>query len=110
MADEKTVDQLVDEVKTLVEKKHDEVKAIATDALGKTEAGEKLTSAAKELADEALIGLNEAKARLDELEQKVARRSESEDEVKSLGEFVTDSQEIKDFLARGGKGRYGVDD
>jgi HK97 family phage major capsid protein len=109
MADEKTVDQLVDEVKTLVEKKHDEVKAIATDALGKTEAGEKLTSAAKELADEALIGLNEAKARLDELEQKVARRSESEDEVKSLGEFVTDSQEIKDFLARGGKGRMGVD-
>jgi HK97 family phage major capsid protein len=109
MADEKTVDQLVDEVKTLVEKKHDEVKAIATDALGKTEAGEKLTSAAKELADEALIGLNEAKARLDELEQKVARRSEAADEVKSLGEFVTEDEGMKAFMSQASKGRYGVE-
>lgn len=100
MADEKTVDQLVDEVKSLVEKKHDEVKAIATAALGKTEAGEKLTEAAKQLADEALTGLNEAKARLDELEQKVARKREEEVEaIKSLGEQVTGDPKVKEFLA-----------
>jgi hypothetical protein len=57
-----------------------------------------------------LIGMNEAKARLDELEQKVAPRREDEaDEAKSLGERFTDSEEVKDFLDRGGKGRVSVD-
>jgi HK97 family phage major capsid protein len=110
MADEKTVDQLVDEVKTLVERKHDEVKAIATDALGKTSAGEKLTEAAKELADEAIIGLNEAKARLDELEQKMVRKhDETVEELKSLGEQVTDDAAVQEFLKQGAKGRVGVE-
>jgi HK97 family phage major capsid protein len=110
MADEKTVDQLVDEVKTLVEKKHDEVKAIATDALGKINAGEALTEAAKEIADQALIGMNEAKARLDELEQKVAQRREAETvEFKSVGERFTDDEGVKAFMASGSKGRIGMD-
>lgn len=109
MADEKTVDQLVDEVTALVETKHNEVKGIAEDALGKTAAGEKLTEAAKELADQAILGLNEAKARLDELEQKVARQREAETEAKSLGEIVTDDENLKAFIARGGKGRVSVE-
>jgi HK97 family phage major capsid protein len=110
MADEKTVDQLVDEVKTLVESKHSEVKGIAEEALGKTAAGEQLTTAAKELADEALIGLNEAKVRLDELEQKIARQRENEDgEFKSVGERFTDDETIKAFLTSGAKGRAGVE-
>jgi HK97 family phage major capsid protein len=110
MADEKTVDQLVDEVKTLVEKKHDEVKAIATDALGKINAGEALTEAAKEIADQALIGMNEAKARLDELEQRVAQRREAETaEFKSVGERFTEDEGVKAFMASGSKGRIGMD-
>jgi len=110
MAEEKTVDQLVDEVKSLVEKKHDEVKAIATDALGKIEAGEKLTESTKELADQALIGLNEAKARLDEIEQKIARQRENEQTgAKSVGEMVTDNEGLKAFLSSGAKGRFGVE-
>jgi HK97 family phage major capsid protein len=110
MAEEKTVDQLVEEVTALVEKKHDEVKAIATDALGKTEAGERLTEAAKQLADEALTGLNEAKARLAELEQKVAKQRETEvEQVKSLGEQFTDDPKVKEFLASGGKGRVSME-
>lgn len=100
MADEKTVDQLVDEVKALVESKHNEVKGIAEDALGKTAAGEQLTTAAKELADQAITGLNEAKARLDELEQKVARKGEEQIIAgKSAGYQVIENDAIKAFMA-----------
>ena len=111
MADEKTVDQLVDEVKALVETKHNEVKGIAEDALGKTAAGEALTTAAKELADEALIGLNEAKARLDELEQRVVRKgSDERDQPKSAGQIFVEDENVKSFIANPSAGkRIGVE-
>lgn len=67
----KTVAELAAETKTAFETKLDEVKSLATDALGKIESGESLTTATKELADQAITGLNEAKARMDELEQKI---------------------------------------
>ena len=106
MAEEKTVDQLVDEVKTLVSTKHDEVKAIAEDALGKTAAGEKLTEAAKELADQALTGLNEAKARLDEVEQKLARKGGSDRERPlSAGAQFIENDEVKAFMANPSAGK-----
>lgn len=107
MADEqKTVDQLVGEVKSLVERKHDEVKAIAEEALGKSEKGEALTTATKELADQALTGLNEAKARLDEMEQKLARRGNPDpDQGKSAGYRFIENDEIKSFMANPQAGR-----
>lgn len=107
--EEKTVDELVGEVKSLVESKHDAVKAIAEEALGKIEAGETLTNDLKGKADEALTGLNEAKARLDELEQKVARKGGETDERQSLGEFVTagHEEEIAGLASR--KGRVSVE-
>jgi len=69
----KTAAELAAEAKATFERKHDEVKAIAENALGKAESGEKMGQTAKELADEALTALTEAKARLDEIEQKLAR-------------------------------------
>jgi HK97 family phage major capsid protein len=101
VADEtKTADEIVAEVKALVETKHDEVKAIAEDALGKTAAGEKLTEAAKELADQALNGLNETKARLDEVEQKLARKGgNGEDRPLSAGYQFIANDDIKAFMA-----------
>lgn len=103
----KTVDQLVGEVKTLVETKTNEVKGIAEDALGKTAAGEALTKAAKELADQAITGLNEAKSRLDELEQKALRAGERNAvEVKSPGQVVAESDELKAWLAGSRKGTF----
>lgn len=106
----KTADEIVAEVKTAFETKHDAVKAIAEEALGKVEAGEALTETVKGLADEALTGMNEAKARLDELEQKVARQREAEVEaVKSLGEEFTDDPKVKEFIASGGKGRVSME-
>jgi HK97 family phage major capsid protein len=111
MAEEKTADQLVAEVKTLVAEKHDAVKAIADEALGKAKAGETLTNATKEIADEALSGLNEAKSRLDTLEQKMARNGGNGEgeEAKSIGQMVVDSDEVKSFLDGTRKGRVSVD-
>jgi len=106
----KSVAELAAETKVLFEAKFDEVKAIATDALAKAEAGEPLTAGAKEKADEAIIAANEAKARLDELEQKMAREhSDVADRVKSLGETFTDNDAVKEFMAQGGKGRVSME-
>lgn len=97
----KTVDELATEIKKDFDKKFDDLKVIATDALGKAEKGEPLAAGAKQTADEAITAVNEAKARLDEIEQKLVRRAGDADKpiVKSLGQFVTDQKSVKDFLA-----------
>jgi HK97 family phage major capsid protein len=98
----KTVAELAAETKAAFETKLDAVRAIAEDVKGKAEAGEAIGNTAKELADQAIIGMNEAKARLDELEQKMARQRENEtEEFKSVGEQFTDNEDVKAFLANG---------
>jgi HK97 family phage major capsid protein len=111
MADEnKTVDQLVAEVKSLVETRHDTVKGIAEEALGKAKAGEDLTASAKQIADEALTGLNEAKERLNDLEQKMVRTVEQGlTASKTIGQQFTENESVKTFLASGGKGRVSME-
>lgn len=91
----KSAAELALELKTSFDTKHDEVKAIATDALAKAARGEELTQTVKELADTAIIGMNEAKARLDELEQKGARGGGDEEGPQSAGEIFTNSDEFK---------------
>ena len=106
----KTAEQLAGEVKADFDRRFDELKAIATDALGKAEKGEPLIGEAKTRADEAITAANEAKARLDEVEQRLARGTGNEpDEQKSLGQFVTHEreQEIRDLAGR--KGRVSVE-
>lgn len=80
MAEDQNVDAIVREVKTAFDTKHDAVKAIAEKALAEAEKGIPLSTTAKELADQALTGMNEAKARLDEVEQKLARRGAADDQ------------------------------
>lgn len=107
---ELSAEELAKEVKADFDKRIDEVKSYADELKGRTEKGEDLSKSAKELADQAIVGMNEAKARLDELEQKVARkRNEGDDAPKSIGETFTEAQEVKDFLDRGGKGRVSVE-
>jgi HK97 family phage major capsid protein len=105
----KSVAELAAETKAAFEAKTSAVQEIAEKALAEAEKGVPMAATAKELADEAISGMNEAKARLDELEQKVARQREVDTEIKSIGETFTENQEVKDFLARGGKGRVGID-
>jgi HK97 family phage major capsid protein len=91
------------EIKADFDKKFDQLKGIAEDALGKAAKGEPLAEGAKQKADEALVAVNEAKARLDELEQKMARGGSGEDDkVKSLGEQFVESDSFKAFAASGG--------
>lgn len=111
MTDTKTAEQLAGEVKAAFDAKHDQVKALAQEALGKAQKGEDLSAATKQLADEALVGMNEAKARLDELEQKIARKgADDETRPRSIGEQVLAADEMKAFLAsRASRGRASVE-
>lgn len=111
MTDTKTAEQLAGEVKAAFDAKHDQVKALAEEALGKAQKGEDLSAATKQLADEALVGMNEAKARLDELEQKIARKGADDDtRPRSIGEQVLAADEMKAFLAsRASRGRASVE-
>jgi len=106
----KSVGEIAAEVKAAFDYRFDELKAVATDALGRAEKGEGLTAGAKQVADEALTAVNEAKARLDEMEQKLVSRVEGAlSQSKSLGEQFTDNENVKAFLAAGGKGRVSVE-
>ena len=58
MTEPKTAEQLAGEVKAAFDAKVDQVKAIADEALGKAAKGEDLSAATKQLADEALVGMN----------------------------------------------------
>lgn len=110
MADDKNVDEIVREVKTAFETKHDKVKEIAEKALAEAEKGLPLSTTAKELADEAINGMNEAKARLDEIEQKMARNGGGEREVhRTAGQRFVDDECVKSFLASGNRGKVSVE-
>jgi HK97 family phage major capsid protein len=95
----KSAAEMAAEVRADFDKKFDDLRAIATDALGKAEAGEPLATGAKQTADEALTAVTEAKARLDEMEQKMARRGGGDDDApKSFGEQFVESEGVKAFL------------
>jgi HK97 family phage major capsid protein len=107
MADEtKSVAELAAETKAAFEAKHDAVKEVAEKAKAEAERGIAMTSTVKQLADELLISMNTEKARLDELEQKMARsREEQTDGFKSAGQRFVDAENVKSFMAdqRGGQ-------
>lgn len=105
----KSVAEVAAETKKLFEERFDNLKALAEDAVGKAENGEKLSNSIKELADQALTGVNEAKSRMDEMEQKMeARMKRVQSEAKSLGAQVLDNDSVKAMMAAG-KGRVSVD-
>lgn len=106
----KTVAEQAAEIKADFDKRFDELKGIATDALGKAEKGEPLAAGAKQTADEAIIAANEAKARLDDIEQKMARTGGDERHaMKSAGYIVAEDDGVKAWIASGGKGRVSID-
>lgn len=112
MAEEiKTADEIAAEVKAAFDKSLNEVRAIAEEAAGKAKTGEDLSSATKQAADEALTGMNEAKARLDELEQKMARKvGEGGERQQSAGAQFVENEDIKAFMANPTSGkRVGMD-
>lgn len=109
--DNKSVADVAAEIKGVFNAKHDEVKAIAEKAIAESAKGIEMSETVKQLADEALTGMNEAKARLDEMEQKMARNVSNEDRhEKSAGYKVIDDEGIKSFMSNPTAGkRVGVD-
>lgn len=97
----KSAAELASETKAAFDKSFDAVKAIAEEALGKSKAGEELGKTFKEKADEALLGMNGLKARLDDLEQKAARGGEEGEAHQSLGEQLVNSDAFKAFQTSG---------
>lgn len=93
----KSAEVLAREIKEEFNKKFDAVKEIAEKALATTEG---LSKSEKEKADEALLEMNKAKARLDELEQKLARAPASHEAEKSIGQRFAESDGIKSFLSQ----------
>jgi len=100
MSEQKSAAELAAEVKRDFETKHDRVKEIAEKALAEAEKGVPIANSAKELADQALTGMNEAKARLDELEQKLARGRGGEADHRSAGEIFVESDGFKAFAGQ----------
>lgn len=100
MSEQKTAAELAAEVKRDFETKHDKVKEIAEKALAEAEKGEPLATTAKELADQAITGMTEAKARLDEMEQKLARRGQQGEEATSAGQRFVEDEGFKAFAGQ----------
>lgn len=105
----KTVAELAAETKSLFETKHNEVKGIAERALAEAQRGVPMSETAKQLADQAITGMNEAKGRLDalttqvhDLEQKASRPGGKGDgpEVKSYGQQVAETDGIKQIATK----------
>jgi len=95
--DEPDIKQLSRDLKAATDK----VKEFAEDAKGRLEAGEKLSTSAKEAADEALVKFNELSATMTEIEQKLARRGETgSDARKSVGSMFVEDEGVKAFMDR----------
>lgn len=105
----KTVAELAAETKALFETRFDGLKEIAEKAVAEAEKGVSMTATVKELADQALAGTNEAKARLDELEQKMAANRNRGDEAPQSAGYITINNEEVKSLMEAGRGRVSIE-
>src|SRR4051812_25561582 len=90
----------------------DKLKEIAEEALAEAEKSPGMATETKAKAAELLTGCNGDKtaldARIGEIEQRVARGAQhggGADEVKTLGDIVTENDEIKALMASGSRSR-----
>ncbi len=96
----KSAAELAAEFKRDFETKHDKVKEIAEKALAEAEKGTPLAQTAKELADQAITAMTEAKARMDEIEQKMARGRGGDDAPRTAGQRFVEDEGFKSFAAQ----------
>lgn len=104
MSDDNDMKQLAVDLK----KAADEVKKIAETTQTEIKNLGEASAETKAKADEALAKHTEISDRLTEIEQKMVRGSEGPEQRKSIGQQVTDSEEVQDFIKAGGKGRTSV--
>lgn len=100
MSEQKTAAEMAVEVKADFDKKFDALKGIAENALGKAEAGEKLSSDVKGQIDEALTAFNEVKTQLGDIEQKLVRRGQQDEGPQSAGHTFINDEGFKAFAGQ----------
>jgi len=97
---EKTSEQELATLAADLKKAADDVKKQAETTQTELKNLGKVTDETKKAADDALIKHNEISARLTEIEQKMVRSSkEGPQRAKSIGEMVTEAEEVKSLLA-----------
>lgn len=105
MADENELIKLAADLKSAA----DEVKKTAETTNAELKNLGKVTEDTKKTADDALLKHNEIAARLTDIEQKMARKGNDQPQrQKSYGEQVGESEELKSFIANGGRGRVNI--
>jgi HK97 family phage major capsid protein len=111
MSEEKTVDQLVGEVKAIVDAKLDETRAAAEELKGRIDANDKVTEGMTAKFDDAFKTFNELKAHVEEVEQKLALRNDEQQRgPMSAGYEMIESDEVKSFMANPQSGkRVGIE-
>ena len=90
---------------TEFKKATEQVKGLGEELQAKMAGNEKGLDDLKGRVDEALIAMNSAKSRLDELEQKATRRGHGVEQEKSIAQRLVDTEGYKSFAAdpRSGK-------
>lgn len=107
----------VEELSSKVGKLLDDVRSHGEELKGRLDKGDKVTAELKGDVDKLLTELNttkqaadEAKARMDELEQKAARRGKQGEAQKSIGQRFIETEEVKAMAARpSGKSRASME-
>ncbi|HEU0045086.1 phage major capsid protein [Sphingomonas sp.] len=100
----KTAQQLADEAKAHFDTKWNDVKGLAEEAIGRLDKGELLTPEYKSKIDAALLVMNETKGRMDEAEQKLAKRGSGQPGgEKSIGAQYVESDQFKQAFANGAR-------
>ena len=95
----------IESLATEFKKATEQVKCLGGELQGKMANNEKGLDNLKCRVDEALTAMNSAKSRLDELEQKAARRGYGVEQEKSIAQRLVDTESYKSFAAdpRSGK-------
>ncbi|WP_350030034.1 phage major capsid protein [Caballeronia sp. GAFFF2] len=103
-------EQVMEKVTAELKRIGDEVKKSGEEALKQAKSAGDVSAETKAKVDELLLKQGELQARLTEAEQKLSRRgSEGGEQVKSLGQLVTENEGIKAVMAaREGKARMGL--
>ncbi|MFN4176431.1 phage major capsid protein [Phenylobacterium sp.] len=109
------IENTLKEIRQQVERVGDDVKRTAEEALRQAKDTGKVADEVKQTADKLLVTQSDLKGKMEalearqlELEQGVESRRGREEQPKSMGQQVAESDEVKQFLANGARGSVRV--
>lgn len=106
----KTAEQMADDLRKSIDKKHDEIMKKSDDALAEAKRAGGLSEETKKSVDEMLTGVGTMREQLAQIEQKMARKpGEDDTEVKSYGGQVIGHDRFKGYLEGGAHGTVRVE-